>query len=102
VQQAVEQLTHYRRGFGAKVLLPSKEVLHEVLVGHAATVNLRAYHIGRHLMAVSVLHNFHAEDGSTSTACAVRSASFRGSNMLALQLLGVQADRRKAMRQCTT
>lgn len=37
----------YRRGFGAKVALPSTDILHEVLVGHDATFKMRAYHIGR-------------------------------------------------------
>jgi hypothetical protein len=35
-----------RRGFGAKVVLPATDVLHEVLLGQPATVKFRAYHIG--------------------------------------------------------
>ncbi|WIA40071.1 hypothetical protein OEZ86_013487 [Tetradesmus obliquus] len=45
----------HRRGFGAKVALPSTDVLHEVLVGHAATIKLRAYHIGARIHIGQVL-----------------------------------------------
>lgn len=37
-----------RRGFGAKVALPAKDVLQESLVDQPATLKLRAYHIGRY------------------------------------------------------
>lgn len=46
----------HRRGFGAKVALPSTDVLHEVLVGHAATIKLRAYHIGACAMLMGRIH----------------------------------------------
>jgi hypothetical protein len=45
-QQQQQRQDAYRRGFGAKVALPSTDVLHKVLVGHAATLKLRAYHLG--------------------------------------------------------
>jgi hypothetical protein len=38
------------------VALPSTEVLQEVLVGHAATLKLRAYHLGKSLHATSRSH----------------------------------------------
>jgi hypothetical protein len=58
-QQQQQRQDAYRRGFGAKVALPSTDVLHEVLVGHAATVRLRAYHLGTapHTLHAKVMSN---------------------------------------------
>ncbi|KAF6256676.1 hypothetical protein COO60DRAFT_88565 [Scenedesmus sp. NREL 46B-D3] len=56
-QQQQQRQDAYRRGFGAKVALPSTDVLHEVLVGHAATIKLRAYHIGARIHIGQVLQH---------------------------------------------
>jgi hypothetical protein len=55
-QQQQQRQDAYRRGFGAKVALPCTEVLQEVLVGHDATLKLRAYHLGMSSHSASCIH----------------------------------------------